>query len=362
MAFYGAYFCLALPAAIYIKKFSYKSGVLLGLGLFAVGALLFYPASKTMEYYHFLIALFVLAGGLSILETSANPYIISMGPEATATRRLNLAQSFNPLGSIAGVLIGKFYILSQLNPATDAERAVMPVEQIEVIQSQELMAVMGPYLMTAIVILGVWFSIAFCKMPKMVGSSESYSYFASFRRLFKKKVFRRGVLGQFLYMGAQIGCWSWTIRYVMNNVGGNEAEASTYYLYSILLFSAARFVCTSLMRFIEPAKLLGGLSIVAAVMTGIVMMSDGYAGVYALVAISGCMSLMFPTIYGVSVAGLGKDTQLGGSCMIMAILGGAVLTALMGQISDTAGISWAFIVPLVGFVYLIWFGLKGIKA
>lgn len=361
MAFYGAYFCLALPAAVYIKKFSYKSGVLLGLGLFACGALLFYPASQTMQYYHFLAALFILAGGLSILETSANPYIISMGPEETATQRLNLAQSFNPIGSIAGVLIGKFYILSQLHPASDAERAVMPVEQLEAIQSQELMAVMGPYIMTAVIIVGVWLSIALRKMPKAVDTSEAYSYSESFARLFKNKVFVRGVLGQFLYMGAQIGCWSWTIRYVMNNVGGTESEASTYYLYSILLFSGARFVCTSLMRYIEPAKLLGILATGAAVMTAVVMVSEGYAGVYALIVISGCMSLMFPTIYGLSIAGLGKDTQLGGSCLIMAILGGAVLTAIMGQISDTAGIGPAFIIPMIGFVYLTWFGLKGSK-
>lgn len=362
MAFYGAYFCLALPAAVYIKKFSYKSGVLLGLGLFAFGALLFYPASQTMQYSHFLAALFVLAGGLSILETSANPYIISMGPQDTATQRLNLAQSFNPLGSVAGVLIGKFYILSQLNPASDAERGAMATAQLKAIQSQELMAVMVPYIMTAAVILGVWLSIVLCRMPKAVDASEAYSYSKSFARLFRKKVFVRGVLGQFLYMGAQIGCWSWTIRYVMNNIGGNEAEASTYYLYSILLFSSSRFLCTSLMRYIEPAKLLGGLATVAAVMTAVVMMSDGYAGIYALVVISGCMSLMFPTIYGLSVNGLGKDTQLGGSCLIMAILGGAVLTAMMGWISDMTEISLAFIIPLIGFTYLTWFGLKGSKA
>ena len=362
MAFYGAYFCLALPAAVYIKKFSYKSGVLLGLGLFACGALLFYPASQTMQYYHFLAALFILAGGLSILETSANPYIISMGPEETATQRLNLAQSFNPIGSITGVLIGKFYILSQLNPASDAERTVMSVEQLETIQSQELMAVMGPYIMTAVVILGVWLSIALRKMPKATDASEAYSFSESFQRLLKKKVFVRGVLGQFLYMGAQIGCWSWTIRYVMNNVGGTEAEASTYYLYSILLFSGARFVCTSLMRYIEPAKLLGLLAIIAAVMTTVVMTSEGYVGVFALIIISGCMSLMFPTIYGLSVTGLGKDTQLGGSCLIMTLLGGAVLTAAMGRISDMAGISMAFVIPLIGFIYLAWFGLKGSKA
>lgn len=362
MAFYGAYFCLALPAAILVKKYSYKSGVLLGLGLFAVGALLFYPASQTMEYNHFLAALFILAGGLSILETSANPFILSMGPEETATQRLNLAQSFNPVGSIVGVLIGKFYILAQLHPASDAERSTMPVAELQAIQSQELMAAMGPYIAVAIIILGVWLSIALNKMPALSDKSEALNLKNSFARLARKKIFVCGVLGQFLYMGAQIGCWSWTIRYVMTHIGGTEAEASTYYLYSILLFSGARFVCTSLMRYVTPNRLLGILSFVAAMLTLVVIYSESMLGVYALIGISGCMSLMFPTIYGLSVAGLGKDTQLGGSCMIMAILGGAVLTTVMGSISDAAGIGLAFIVPLIGFIYLTWFGLRGSQA
>ncbi len=362
MAFYGAYFCLALPAAIFIKKYSYKSGVLLGLGLFAIGALLFYPATQTLQYEYFLAALFILAGGLSILETSANPYIIAMGPEHTATQRLNLAQAFNPIGSIAGVLVGKFYILSQLHAASDAERLVMSTQQLEAIQTRELMAVMGPYIITAIVIVAVWIAIAMHKMPIASDTSEAFNLKDSFARLLKRRVFVKGVIGQFLYVGAQIGCWSWTIRYVMHNIGGTEAEASTYYLYSILLFSASRFVCTTLMRYIAPEKLLGIFASFAALMTFVVMTSSGMAGVYALVAISGCMSLMFPTIYGLSVTGLGKDTQLGGSCLIMAILGGAVLTTLMGQISDAAGIGMAFIVPLVGFIYLTWFGFTGCKS
>lgn len=200
-AFYGAYFVLALPAAIFIQRYSYKAGVLLGLGLFASGALLFYPAAQAMEYLPFLMALFVLAGGLSILETSANPYIIAMGPEATATRRLNIAQAFNPVGSITGVLIGKIYILSQLHPATDAERAAMSSEQLGAIQTSELSAVMMPYLAVAAVIIVVWLAIAFTKMPNArevvpTGGSD-HSLSATFGRLLKKKHFVRGVIGQF---------------------------------------------------------------------------------------------------------------------------------------------------------------------
>lgn len=362
-AFYGAYFCLALPAALFIKRFSYKAGVLLGLGLFCTGALLFYPASQIMAYGPFLMALFVLAGGLSILETSANPYIIAMGPQETATRRLNLAQSFNPIGSITGVLIGKFYILSQLHPATDAERAAMSPEALGSIQSAELSAVMGPYVVVALVIMLVWLAIAFTRMPVACdtgGSDQSLK--SSFGRLLAKKYFVRGVLGQFFYVGAQIGCWSYTIRYVMTEMGGNEADASTYLLVSIVLFSASRFVCTAMMKFISPAVLLGLLASLASLSLLLVMFVGGMTGIYALVAVSACMSLMFPTIFGLSVHGLGKDTQFGGSCLIMAILGGAVLTAIMGQISDMAGIRMAFVIPMLGFIYLIHFGFKGHKA
>ena len=362
-AFYGAYFCLALPAALFIKRFSYKAGVLLGLGLFCTGALLFYPASQIMAYGPFLMALFVLAGGLSILETSANPYIIAMGPQETATRRLNLAQSFNPIGSITGVLIGKFYILSQLHPAPDAERAAMSPEALGSIQSAELSAVMGPYVVVALVIMLVWLAIAFTRMPVASdtgGSDQSLK--SSFGRLLAKKYFVRGVLGQFFYVGAQIGCWSYTIRYVMTEMGGNEADASTYLLVSIVLFSASRFVCTAMMKFISPAVLLGLLASLASLSLLLVMFVGGMTGIYALVAVSACMSLMFPTIFGLSVHGLGKDTQFGGSCLIMAILGGAVLTAIMGQISDMAGIRMAFVIPMLGFIYLIHFGFKGHKA
>lgn len=362
-AFYGAYFCLALPAAMFIQRFSYKAGVLLGLGLFCSGALLFYPASQMMEYGPFLLALFVLAGGLSILETSANPYIIAMGPQETATRRLNLAQSFNPIGSITGVLIGKFFILAQLHPATDAERAAMDATTLSGIQSAELSAVMGPYVAVALVIVVVWLAIAFTRMP--IGHDtrdEPRSLKTSFSRLLAKGYFVRGVIGQFFYIGAQIGCWSYTIRYVMAEIGGNEADASTYLLTAIVLFSAFRFVCTAMMKYLSPALLLGCLAALATLCLLVVMFVGGMTGVWALVAVSACMSLMFPTIFGLSVHGLGEDTQLGGSCLIMAILGGAVLTAIMGQISDMAGIRMAFAIPLIGFIYLIHFGFKGHRA
>ena len=360
-AFYGAYFCLALPAVLFIQRFSYKAGVLLGLGTFAIGSLLFYPAAQSMEYFPFLMALFVLAGGLSILETSANPYILAMGPEETATRRLNIAQACNPIGSITGVMIGKFYILSQLNPATDAERAVMAASELSMIQSEELHAVMMPYLGVAAVIVAIWFLILNTKMPivKDTSSDDSSTFGQACRRIVKRGHFTKGVLAQFFYIGAQIGCWSWTIRYVMQEIGGTESEASTYLLISIVIFSVMRWVCVALMKHIEPQRLLALLAGVAAMLVAVVIFVGGYAGVFALIGISACMSLMFPTIFGLSLQGLGSDSKFGGSFLIMAILGGALLTAIMGKISDSAGIGASFIIPLIGFIYLVYYGSKG---
>ncbi|NOI65240.1 L-fucose:H+ symporter permease [Vibrio sp. 99-8-1] len=364
-AFYGAYFVLALPAALFIQKYSYKAGVLLGLGLFAAGSLLFYPAAQAMEYMPFLIALFVLAGGLSILETSANPYILAMGPEETATRRLNIAQACNPIGSITGVVIGKFYILTKLDSATDQERQVMPAEQLAEIQTAELSAVMTPYLLVAAVIVCIWLAVMFTKMPKISDNSSADekhdSITATFGRLIKRSHFTNGVIAQFFYVGAQIGCWSWTIRYVMNEVGGTEAEASSYLLTSIIVFSISRWVCVGLMKYMEPQHLLCALSAFATLFISVIMFVGGEMGAYALVGVSACMSLMFPTIFGLSLRDLGGDSKFGGSLLIMAILGGALLTAIMGQISDSHGIQASFVVPLVSFIYLVYFAAVGHK-
>jgi len=357
LAFYGSYFCLALPAAIFIKKFTYKSGVLLGLGLFAIGGLLFYPASRTMNYFHFLIALYILAGGLSVLETSANPYIIAMGPEATGTRRLNFAQSFNPIGSIAGIVLSKFFILSHLNQASAQERAAMSPEQLHQIQAQELAAVMGPYVVVALILVVLWIMIAMVKMPRASDADSQLNLGPTFKRLVRNRHYVWGVVAQFFYVGAQIGVWSFTIRYVMQELHLNEADASTYYLASLVLFTASRFINTALMRFLKPGDLLALLSLTAIVFTLLVIFSGGYLGVYALVGISACMSLMFPTIFGLAVRGLGDDTKIGGSGLIMAILGGAVLTAAQGQVSDlTHSINLAYFVPLVCFVVIAYYG------
>ncbi len=356
IAFYGSYFCLALPAAIFIKKFSYKAGVLLGLGLFVVGSLLFYPASITMNYFHFLGALYILAGGLSILETSANPYIIAMGPEETGTRRLNFAQSFNPIGSIFGVLLSKYFILSNLNLASAEERAVMGAEQLNEIQAAELNAVMGPYVAVAFLLMAIWIAIALIKMPTASDRSGKLDLIPTLKRLIRIRHYRWGIMAQFFYVGAQIGVWSYTIRYVMQELSIVEDEAATYYMAALILFTVSRFISTWLMKYMTPSNLLTLLSVLAMGFILIVIFAGGYIGVYALIGISGCMSLMFPTIFGLSIRGLGEDTKIGGSGLIMAILGGAVLTSIQGQVSDLTGsISLAYFVPFLCFLFIAFY-------
>src|SRR5690554_2529723 len=296
IAFYGSYFCLALPAAMLIKKFSYKTGVLSGLGIFIIGALLFYPASISMSYSFFLIALFILAGGLSILETSANPYKFARGPEETGTRLLNLAQSFNPVGSILGVFLSKVFILSQLNEASPEARAAMNAEELSAIQTQEFSAVMLPYVGVAVFLLALWVLIAVVKMPRYSDINEPLNIGSSVTRLSKNSKYVWGVVAQFFYVGAQIGVWSYSIRYVMEELNVNESEAANYYMVALVLFAVSRFICTALMKFVSPELLLISLAALAMVCTSVVIFSGGIIGVYALTVISGCMSLMFPTI------------------------------------------------------------------
>jgi MFS transporter, FHS family, L-fucose permease len=358
VAFYGSYFCLALPAAIFIKRFTYKSGVLLGLGMYVAGALLFYPASIAMQYSFFLAALFILAGGLSVLETACNPYIIAMGDPKTATRRLNLAQSFNPIGSISGVVISKFFILSHLDLADADERAAMSPGQLTAIQEAELFAVMGPYVAIGLGLLVLWLIIAKTRMPKASDESPAIELGPTLKRLLGNKNYVMGVVAQFFYVGAQICVWSFTIRYVMAELNIAEAAASSYYIAALIVFTIFRFINTYLMKFFRPENLLILSALLGVVATFLVITGSGYAGVYALVAISGFMSLMFPTIFGLASKGLGQDTKIGSSGLIMAIGGGAVLPPLQGYISDVTGsIGISFWVPLLCFAIIAFYGL-----
>lgn len=358
VAFYGSYFCLAIPAAMLIKRYTYKTGILVGLGMFIVGALLFYPASQTMVYGHFLAALFILAGGLSILETTANPYILAMGPESSSIKRLNLAQSFNPIGSITGVLLSKYIILDNLNVADQTARAAMSEAELTALQNQELSSVMSAYVGVAFLLLVIWVVIKFSKMPK-VTEGHKVHLLSSFKVLLKMPNYRWGVVAQFFYVGAQIGVWSFTIRYVMQELGVNESAAANYYLGALVLFTASRFVFTALLGRFGAASLLLISSVIAICCTAIVMFGGGWLGIIALILISGCMSLMFPTIFGIALIGTGEHQKIAGSGLIMAILGGAVLTAIQGMVSDaTASINFSYIVPLLCFVVVAIYGFS----
>jgi len=291
-----------------------------------------------------------LAGGCSVLETTANPYILSMGSPETATRRLNLAQAFNPFGSITGILLSQYFILGALNRAGAAERDLMTESQLAAVQQGELNAVTGTYMGVGVVLVIILLLMVFTKMPKNSDGDKSLHLGATFKRLFKNKLYIWGVVAQFFYVGAQIGVWSFTIRIVMNTLGWTEQSAASIYLTSIICFSVSRFIFTWLMRYVKASRLLLIAALGAMICTAGVIFGAGIALVVFLIGISIFMSLMFPTIYGFALDGLGDDAKIGASGLIMAILGGALLTPLQGYVSDMFGINLAYIVPLLCFV------------
>lgn len=350
-SFYGAYFCMAIPAALFIRRYSFKSGILLGLALYALGTTLFYPAGEAASYPFFLISIYVMAAGCAVLETTANPYILSMGTPETATRRLNIAQTLNPVGAICGILLSRHFILSELNEADAAERGAMDLVSLAEIQQKELSAVSGTYMAIGIILLALLLIMAVIRMPSSRDESSSAGIATTFRKLSRNRHYRNGVIAQFFYVGVQTGVWSFTIRLTMEELGMAEADASMIFLYSIIAFTLFRFIFTWLMGRYSPARLLSAASVAAIVLSAIVILSHGITAICALVAISACMSLMFPTIYGISLEGIsGDEAKIAASGLIMAILGGAVITPLQALVSDLYGISVSFVVPLVCFI------------
>jgi FHS family L-fucose permease-like MFS transporter len=372
VAFYGGYFCMALPAALFIRKFSYKAGLLMGLGLYAIEALMFLPARYIGSYYPFLFAYFILTCGLSFLETTANPYILSMGDSENATRRLNLAQAFNPIGSLLGMYVAMNFIQSKLNPLSTSERAVLNDVQFEAIKNSDLAVLSAPYVIIGILLV-LMFVLFALFLPKsnntQTEKSDKLSKIIS--RLWNNKRYRYGVVAQFFYVGVQIMCWTFIIQYgtrVFMNEGMTELEAEVtsqrYNIVAMIIFCASRFVCTWLMKYIKAPTLLGIFSIIAIILTGSVVIIDGRLGMYCLVAISACMSLMFPTIYGIALAEVGEDAKLGAAGLIMAILGGSLLPPLQAIIIDRKGllgvssINISFIIPLLSFVVIMIYALN----
>ena len=350
-AYYGAYFSLAIPAALINKRYGYKTGVLTGLGLATLGGLLFIPASWLLDYLPFLIALFVLAAGLSILETSANPFVIAMGPEESATQRLNLAQAFNPVGANVGVLLGAVLILP--NITSEEEKATMTAAQLEQAQENDLSLVLGPYTGIALALLVIWLFIAFKKIDVPDEHTEFGLHEREERqggalgRLWHNPHYRYGVLAQFLNVGAQVCAWSFTIQYAMDVLGVPKSRAGWYLQASLIVFLVARFVMTWLLGIFRPTKLLFAMGALGAVLALVAVFSQNMLGLIAVVGISLSLSLMFPTIYGVALQGLGKDTKFGAAGLVMAILGGALLPMVHAKVMDAVGTAEGFIVPAV---------------
>jgi MFS transporter, FHS family, L-fucose permease len=350
-AYYGAYFSLAIPAALINKRYGYKTGVLTGLGLATLGGLLFIPASWMLDYLPFLIALFVLAAGLSILETSANPFVIAMGPEGSATQRLNLAQAFNPVGANIGVLLGAVLILP--NITSEEEKASMTAAQLEQAQETDLSLVLGPYTGIALALLVIWLFIAFKKIDVPDEHAEFGLHEREERqggalgRLWHNPHYRYGVLAQFLNVGAQVCAWSFTIQYAMDVLGVPKSSAGWYLQASLIVFLIARFVMTWLLGIFRPTKLLFAMGALGAVLSLVAVFSQNMLGLIAVVGISLSLSLMFPTIYGVALQGLGRDTKFGAAGLVMAILGGALLPMVHAKVMDAVGTAEGFIVPAV---------------
>lgn len=351
-AFYTGYFVFSIPAALWMKRFGYKAAVVFGLLLYAVGAFLFYPAAAQREYVLFLGALFVIASGLAFLETSANPLIVAMGDPATAERRLNFAQSFNPFGCIAGIMIGREFILSGNEPTAD-ELAAMSAAQLELFYQTESQAVQGPYLVIGLVVLAWALMVLMVKFPRIdnQAAQEHTGSWADYKTLLRNGEFMFGVVAQFFYVGAQVCIWSFLIRYGQEAVPGTgEKTLANYLMGSLVVFMIGRFVATALMGRFRAAWLMWLYALANVALCAYAILIPDHSGLLALAATSFFMSLMFPTIFALSIKNLGPLAKAGSSLVIMAIIGGAVLTAMMGLLSDLTSIHTAVAIPLVCFV------------
>ena len=333
VAFYGGYFCMAF------------------------GALLFFPSKSIGLYGCFLIAYFIMTCGLSFLETSCNPYILAMGPEETATRRLNLAQCFNPCGSIIGMFVAMNFIQAKLNPMSSDERALLGDAEFETLKNADLDVLISPYLAIGAVIVLMFFIILFTNMPKNGDKNHDIHFLVTIRRIFKLRYYSEGVIAQFFYVGAQI----------MEGMGEQEAEvlSQQFNIYAMVFFICSRFIATFLMRYVKPALLLAIFGVLAMVFTLGVIVFQNRMGIYSLVCVSGCMSLMFPTIYGIALDGMGDDAKFGAAGLIMAILGGSVLPPLQAMIIDKGTVfgsfpatNASFILPFICFLVVTVYGYR----
>lgn len=369
MAFYGGYFCMALPAALFVRKYSYKVGVLIGLALYAGGALMFYPAAILEQFWFFCLALYILTFGLAFLETTANPYILAMGTPETATQRLNLAQAFNPVGLLLGLLVAQQFVLKRLQSDDIADFSALDEARRALIRTSDLLVIRNPYVILGLVILLVFILILVFKMPEASDDDEAISLSNTFQRLSKNTKYVLGVLAQVFYVGAQIMCWTYIYQYA-EAIGVSSETAANYQFAAFVLFLVGRAIGTYLLRFLSPGKLLMYFSLLAALFSLGTIYIQGFYGLYSLVGISFFMSLMFPTIYGIALNGLKEEeAKIGAAGLVMAIVGGALMPKFQGMIIDLGGnavndisimgaseVNFSFILPLLCFLFIAYYG------
>ena len=375
VAFYGGYFCMALPAALFIRRHSFRSGIVMGLALYALGVLLFIPARTIGSFAPFLVAYFILTCGLSFLETTANPYILLMGDPETATRRLNFAQSFNPVGSLTGMVVAMNFIQARLSPMDTAQRALLDDAQFEALKQSDLGVLVHPYAMLGVVIVVLLVIMLLVPVPVVRNTSREKRspLWPAVKRLWANKSYRSGVVAQFFYVGAQITCWTFIIQYgtrvfMAEGMGEQAAEvlSQRYNIVAMVLFCVMRFVGVYLMKYVKPGRLMAILAAIAILLLVGVIVVGGRTGMCCLVAVSACMSVMFPTIYGLALGGVKEDTEVGSAGLIMAILGGSLLPALQAMLIDSnvkvmPAVNLSFVVPLICFIVVLWYGMLHAK-
>jgi len=374
MAFYGGYFCMAIPAALFMRKYSYKVGILIGLSLYASGALLFYPAAITEQFWFFCIGLYILTFGLAFLETAANPYALAMGPKETATQRLNLAQAFNPVGLILGLFVAQQYVLKKLQSDDITDFSALDQASKTLIKTTDLMVIRDPYVILGLVIIGVFVLFTVSKMPDNRDDGQNSNIGQTFKMLFANRSYSQGVIAQILYVGAQIMCWTYIYQYA-EGIGMDSVTAGYYQMAAFILFTLGRAIGTYMLRFINAGKLLMLFAFFAIVSTLGVVTINNILGLYCLVGISFFMSLMFPTIYGIALGKLTEEeSKIGSAGLVMAIVGGALMPKLQGMIIDVGGygvndvnifgiseINFSFLLPAFCFVFIAAYGFKNQK-
>ena len=370
MAFYGGYFCMALPAAMFMRKYSYKVGILIGLGLYATGALLFYPAATTEQFWFFCLGLYILTFGLAFLETAANPYALAMGAKETATQRLNLAQAFNPLGLIVGLFVAQQFVLTNLQ-SDDMDFSALDEASKVLIRTSDLMVIRNPYVILGLVLIVVFIVFFVSKMPQAKDEGGMPKIGDTFAVLSKNKKYVMGVIAQVFHTGCLIMCWTYIYQYA-EAIGVDSVTAGYYQMAAFILFTIGRAVGTYLLRYISSGKLLMYFAILGIFFTAGAIFIHGIVGLYSLVGISFCMSLMFPTIYGIALGDLTEEqSKVGSAGLIMSIVGGALMPKLQALIIDIGGngvddiailgvpeINFSYILPMICFLYIGWYGLR----